>query len=164
MQWSRTSSGVFYPPEILFETFLGSTGTLVLWVLILWPSWRQSLFMLKRWISGRRSLSPPPDWSTSHPRYTLGTCSRCMTALECVRCGLGPHSLDIANYFIDHGIPFLTLNYLWPSSQGKHNSLPVNGILGQRLKGYTFNLADYAAYTTIWDSYLLLHPNCYGLQ
>ena len=82
-----------------------------------------------------------------------------MTALECVRCGLGPHTLDIANYFIDHGIPFLTLDYLQPSSQGKRNPQPIGGILGQRPKGYTFNLADYAAYTTIWDSYLLSHPN-----
>jgi hypothetical protein len=82
-----------------------------------------------------------------------------MTALECVHHGLGPHTLDIANYFIDHGVPFLTLDYLQPSSQGKRNSQPIGGILGRRPKGYTFNLADYAAYTTIRDSYLLSRPN-----
>jgi hypothetical protein len=85
-----------------------------------------------------------------------------MTALECVHHGLGPHTLDIANYFIDHGVPFLTLDYLQPSSQGKRNSQPVGGILGRRPKGYTFNLADYAAYTTIRDSYLLSHPNAHA--
>ena len=83
-----------------------------------------------------------------------------MTALECIRRGLGPHSLDIANYFIDHGIPFSTIGYLRPSSRGlKRGRQPVGTLLGRRPKGYTFNLADYAAYTTIRDSYLLSHPN-----
>ena len=83
-----------------------------------------------------------------------------MTALECIRRGLGPHTLDIANYFIDHGIPFSTISYLQPSSQGlKREPRLVGGLLGRRPKGYTFNLADYAAYTTIRDSYLLSHSN-----
>lgn len=81
-----------------------------------------------------------------------------MTALECIRRGLGPHSLDIANYFIDHGIPFSTLSYLQPSSP-KRDPQPIRGLLGRRPKDYTFNLADYAAYTTIRDSYLRSHPN-----
>ena len=84
-----------------------------------------------------------------------------MTALECIRCGLGPHSLDIANYFIDHGIPFSTLSYLQPSSP-KRDPQPIRGLLGRRPKDYTFNLADYAAYTTIWDSYLRSHPNAHA--
>ena len=62
--------------------------------------------------------------------------------------------------FIDHGIPFSTLSYLWPSLEGpKRHRQSIAGLLGRRPKGYTFNLADYAAYTTIRDSYLLSHPN-----
>ena len=83
-----------------------------------------------------------------------------MTALECIRRGLGPHTLDIADYLIDHGVSFLTLSSLRPSSQHrKCDPQHVGCLLGQRPKGYTFNFADYAAYTTIRNSYLLSHPN-----
>jgi len=83
-----------------------------------------------------------------------------MTALECIRRGLGLHSLDLANYFIDHGIPFSTISYLRPSSQGLNRGPRfVGSLLGRRPNGYTFNLADYAVYTTIRDSYLLSHLN-----
>jgi hypothetical protein len=32
-----------------------------------------------------------------------------MTALECIRRGLGPHTIDIANFLISHGVRFRTL-------------------------------------------------------
>jgi len=78
-----------------------------------------------------------------------------LTALECIRRGLGPHSLDIANYFVDRGIPFLTLARISPTTQiPQHPSYPTTCLLGRRPKGYKFNLADYAAYVTLRDSYL----------
>jgi hypothetical protein len=83
-----------------------------------------------------------------------------MTALECIRRGLGPHTLDIADYLIDHGVPFSTLSSLPTSSRyRKCDPQRVGCLLGRRPKGYTFNLADYAAYTTIRNSYLLSQPN-----
>ena len=82
-----------------------------------------------------------------------------MTTLECICHGLGPHTLDIANYFVDHGIPFSAISYLQPSSQRlKRDPQSVGGILVRHPKSYTFNLADYTAYTTIQDLYLLSHP------
>jgi hypothetical protein len=83
-----------------------------------------------------------------------------MTALECVRRGLGPHTLDIANFFIDHGIAFSTLDHLRPSCKvPKPDPQRAVRLLGQRPKGYTFNLADYAAYVTLRDAYLLSRPH-----
>jgi len=91
---------------------------------------------------------------------------KAMTALECIRCGLGPHTLDIANFFINYGIPFLTLNYLRPASTTSHvqkyHPRPTGQLLGHRPKDYIFNLADYAAYTTLRDSYLLSHPHAHA--
>jgi len=107
------------------------------------------------------------------PRYLLRPCnlhptrdtSWCitvdaLTALECIRRSLGPHSLDIANYFVDHGIPFSTLDHLRPTSQlpSSPSCLPRR-VLGRRPKGYKFNLADYAAYVTLRDSYLSTQPH-----
>ena len=86
-----------------------------------------------------------------------------MTALECIRRGLGPHTLDIANHFINYGIPFLTLSYLRPASTTSHapkyHPQLTRQLLGRRPKDYIFNLADYAAYTTLRGSYLLSHPH-----
>jgi hypothetical protein len=54
-----------------------------------------------------------------------------MTALECIRHGLGPHTLDIANYLVDHGISFSTISSLRPSSQClKRDPQHVGSLLG----------------------------------
>ena len=81
-----------------------------------------------------------------------------LTALECIRRGLGPHTIDIANHFIDHGVTFSTLSYLPPIQVSKRRPQQCR-LLGRRPKGYTFNLADYAAYITLRDSYLRSNPH-----
>ncbi len=100
--------------------------------------------------------------SNLHPAQDTSWCIAvdALTALECIRRGFGPHSLDIANYFVDHGIPFSTLDHLRPTSQlpSSPSRLPRR-VLGRRPKGYKFNLADYAAYVTLRDSYLSTQPH-----
>jgi hypothetical protein len=100
--------------------------------------------------------------SNLHPTRDTSWCIAvdALTALECIRRGLGPHSLDIANYLVDHGIPFSTLDHLRPTSQlpSSPSRLPRR-VLGRRPKGYKFNLADYAAYVTLRDSYLSTQPH-----
>ncbi len=82
-----------------------------------------------------------------------------LTALECICHGLEPHTIDIANHFIDHGVTFSTFSYLPPSTQIPKCGPQQCRLLGRHPKGYTFNLADYAAYITLRDSYLCLNPH-----
>ena len=80
-----------------------------------------------------------------------------MTALECIRRQIGPHNLDIANFLVDHGITFMTLDLLPKESIPPKVGPPGTdsmSLLGRRPKGYKFNLADYAAYVTLRDAYL----------
>jgi len=44
----------------------------------------------------------------------------------------------------------------------KYHPRPTGQLLGHRPKDYIFNLADYAAYTTLRDSYLLSHPHAHA--
>ena len=90
-----------------------------------------------------------------------------MTSLECIRQSFGPSLIDIAEFLIKNGIPFRTLA---PSSQ-----LPIANVsatssrqfLGHRPYQYKFDPADFAAYETLRDYFLLAQPQgrralCYG--
>jgi len=81
-----------------------------------------------------------------------------ITALEYIHYYIGPHNLDIANFLVNHGIPFITLDLLpkasiLPKVHPSHTD-SATSLLEHRLNGYKFNLADYAAYVTLHDAYL----------
>jgi hypothetical protein len=78
-----------------------------------------------------------------------------MTALECIRRRLGPHTIDIANFLISHGVHFHTLQCI-PNSVNSENppERPRCRYLGYRAADYSFDLADYAGYEALRDSFL----------
>ena len=80
-----------------------------------------------------------------------------MTALECIRCGLGPHTIDIANFLISHGIHFCTLQRISNSPDPDAEKLPARPHCrypSYRSVDYFFDLADFAGYETLRDSFL----------
>ena len=108
-----------------------------------------------------RPVNLHPTWDMS---WVIAV--NALTALECIRRGLGPHALDTAKYLVEHGIPFLTLDHLPPISKISRPPSPLpTCLLGCRPKGYKFNLGDYAAYVTLCDSYLNSQPHaCAALR
>ena len=80
-----------------------------------------------------------------------------MTALECIRRGLGPHSVDIANFLITHGVHFRTLQLLSNSLEPRVR--PQCRFLGYRPVDYRFDLADFAGYQALCDSFLRSQPH-----
>jgi hypothetical protein len=83
-----------------------------------------------------------------------------MTALECIRRGLGPHTIDIANFLITHGVRFRTLQLIENSPISE--ILPVGPqcrYLGYRSLNYSFDLADFAGYEVLRDSFLRSQPH-----
>ena len=80
-----------------------------------------------------------------------------MTALECIRRGLGPHSVDIANFLITHGVHFRTLQLL--SNSPEPRVRPQCRYLGHRPVDYHFDLADFAGYEALCDSFLRSQPH-----
>ena len=78
-----------------------------------------------------------------------------MTALECIRRGLGPHTVDIANFLISHGVRFRTLERLQNSPKSLTPSVrPHCRYLGYRPVGHSFDLADFAGYEALRDGFL----------
>ena len=85
-----------------------------------------------------------------------------MTALECIRRGLGPHTIDIANFLITHGVRFRAIQPI-SESESQHsptlpNRLPCR-YLGHRPDEYSFDLADFAGYEALRDSFLRSQPH-----
>lgn len=78
-----------------------------------------------------------------------------MTALECIRRGLGPHTVDIANFLISHGVRFHALERVQslPISE-KPSDRPHCRYLGRRPADYSFDLADFAGYEALRDFFL----------
>jgi hypothetical protein len=75
--------------------------------------------------------------------------------LECIRRGLGPHTIDIANFLISHGVHFRTLQRIPNSPTSEKPPVhPHCRYLGYRSDGYSFDLADFAGYATLRDSFL----------
>jgi hypothetical protein len=83
-----------------------------------------------------------------------------MTALECIRRGLGPHTIDIANFFITHGVRFRTFQLIQDSPNSEIPPVrPQRRYLGYRSLNYTFDLADFAGYEVLRDSFLRSQPH-----
>jgi hypothetical protein len=76
-----------------------------------------------------------------------------MTALECIRRGLGPHTVDIANFLISHGVHFRALQRI-PNSPNP-SVRPHCRYLGYR-SDYSFDLADFAGYEALCDFHSLM--------
>jgi len=53
-----------------------------------------------------------------------------MTALELVHRRLGPHTLDIANFLINRGIPFSTLQRITSTPGPRTPPRPISNLLG----------------------------------
>jgi hypothetical protein len=77
-----------------------------------------------------------------------------MTALECVRRSLGPHTLDIADFLISHGVRFRTLQRIPNSLNSEQPPRRRCRYLGNRPANYSFDLADFAGYEALRDSFL----------
>ena len=83
-----------------------------------------------------------------------------MTTLECIRHGLGPHTIDIANFLITHGVCFRAIQLI--SKIPDSPSLPDHPhcrYLGYHSDGYRFDLADFAGYEVLRDSFLRSQPH-----
>jgi hypothetical protein len=83
-----------------------------------------------------------------------------MTALECVRRRLGPHTIDIAEFLINRGIPFKTLRPMTSIPAPHTPPRPLSNFLGTRLMNYRFDVADFSVYQTLCDSVLKSKPFC----
>ena len=83
-----------------------------------------------------------------------------MTALECVRRRLGPHTIDIADFLMNRGIPFRTLRPMTSTPAPHTPPRPISNLLGNRPMNYRFDVADFSAYQTLCDSVLKDKPFC----
>jgi hypothetical protein len=83
-----------------------------------------------------------------------------MTALECVRRRLGPHTVNIADFLINRGIPFSTLRCMTSLPAPHTPPRPISNLLGIRPINYRFDVADFSAYQTLCDSLLKSKPSC----
>ena len=83
-----------------------------------------------------------------------------MTALECVRRCLGPHTIDIADFLINRGIPFSTLRRMTSTPGPRTPPRPISNLLGTRPMKYRFDLADFSVYQMVCDSVLRSHSFC----
>jgi hypothetical protein len=90
-----------------------------------------------------------------------------MTSLECIRRCLGPSSIDVAEFLLKQGIPFHTLASpsILPLGSGSVGS--SRQFLGHRSKQHKFDLADFATYETLRESFIQIQPQgrhalCYG--
>lgn len=83
-----------------------------------------------------------------------------MTALECIRRGLGPDPYRVAEYFVETGMEFRTLqqiNFRPPCTRPTPSS--STGMLGKRLHGHKYDSADFAQYLDVRETYLETHSN-----
>jgi hypothetical protein len=83
-----------------------------------------------------------------------------MTALECVRRRTGPHTIDIAEFLMNRGIPFSTLQRMTSTPGPCTPPQPISNLLGTRPKKYWFDIADFSVYQTVCDSALRSNPFC----
>jgi hypothetical protein len=82
-----------------------------------------------------------------------------MTALECICRGVGPHTIDIANFLVTHGVRFRALQLISESPDSPTLlKRPRCQYLGYRSVNYTFDLADYAGYEALRDFFLRSQP------
>lgn len=104
-------------------------------------------------------ISPLPCFLSSGRDTSWSLSVDSMTALECIRRGLGPDIVDVANFLVTHGVRFRTYQHIKnfsnpeipPASQGRYH--------GIRPVGYSFDLADFAGYEVLRDSFLRSQPH-----
>jgi hypothetical protein len=82
-----------------------------------------------------------------------------MTALECIRRGLGPDPCTVAQYLVENGMAFRTLRRLESRPQTFAQQRSTRPTLGKRTVHHKFDLADFATYETLKESYLCSHEN-----
>ena len=82
-----------------------------------------------------------------------------MTALECIHQRLGPHTIVVANFLINRGIPFSTLRPMTSIPAPHTPPQPISNLLGIRPMNYQFDIADFSAYQTLCDSFLKSNPS-----
>lgn len=93
-----------------------------------------------------------------HPSWLLAVSP--LTALECIRLGMGPDPRRTAQYLLNRGIAFRTLqsvsktSLLSRSPQTRSSTV----MLGCRPENFCPSAADYAAYQTFCISFLAHHP------
>ena len=84
-----------------------------------------------------------------------------LTVLECICWGLGPHTINIANFLISHGVCFCALQHIPNSPTSKEPPVhPQCRYLGYCPVGYFFDLADFVGYEALCDSFL--HSQSHG--
>jgi len=82
-----------------------------------------------------------------------------LTALQCIRRSLGPHTVDVARDLLSCGIPFRTFASFKRPGRAVSSAPFVIPAPPIRLYDYTLDLADYIAYETMRDSFLR-DPRC----
>lgn len=106
------------------------------------------------------SISPDPRFLDRSRDTSWIVVVDAMTALECIRRGLGPHTIDIANFLITHGVHFHTLERIQDSPDSEKPPVrPQCRYLGYRSLNYVFDLADFAGYEALRDSFLRSQPH-----
>ena len=109
------------------------------------------------------SISPDPRFLDPSRDTSWFITVDAMTALECIRRGLGPHTIDVANFLITHGVRFRTLQRIRDSPDSEKLPVPPSRpqcwYLGYRSLNYLFDLADFAGYEALRDSYLRSQPH-----
>jgi hypothetical protein len=113
----------------------------------------------KKFVDGTtRYLIHPVDPNARSSSWVLAVDA--MTALECVRRHLGPHTTDIADFLINRGIPFSTLRRM-PSIPGPRTPpRPISTHLGHRPANHKFDLADFSGYQFLCESVVKREPFC----
>ena len=83
-----------------------------------------------------------------------------MTALECIRRGLGPDTVDIANFFINHGVRFRTFQRIRNSPDSEIPPVPPQRRhIVCRSRDHSFDQADFVIYEGLRNSFLRLEPH-----
>ena len=96
-------------------------------------------------------LSKCPPWILAVPP---------MTALECIRRGLGPDPFALAEYLTTHGMEFRTLQQLASRPVIERPGPPSSTLmLGKRLYQHRYDSADLAKYMSTVTSYLEDHSH-----
>jgi hypothetical protein len=105
-------------------------------------------------------ISPLPRFLHSERDTSWFLSVDSITALECIRRGLGPHTIDIANFLITHGVRFRTFQLIQNSPNSEILPVrPQSRYLGHRSLKYSFDLADFAGYEVLRDSFLRSQPH-----
>jgi hypothetical protein len=73
---------------------------------------------------------------------------------------LGPHTIDIADFLMNRGIPFRTLRPMTSTPAPHTPPRPISNLLGNQPMNYRFDVADFSAYQTLCNSVLKDKPFC----